>query len=143
MKLFCRSFSLCTILFALSPPLSYASDMAAVCPTSIKTNQTIISQPDEWRAIQDAVPQWLSEVKFFSGPPDQMMSLKYDEDNDFKGGYHLIWHFQPSKSGYWLACYYLHTTVALARPLPQQTTECKVTYSRAKRPHEIKEITCR
>lgn len=113
------------------------------CPREIQTDQSLKGEVGAWKVLRDQSAHSLSEVKFFSGPPDQMLALKYDDDVELKNGsYYLKWRFPAGNERYWVACYYGRTYIGLSMALPDGVSECRVDYSRTKRP-QILGMVCK
>jgi hypothetical protein len=125
----------------------HARAVDTYCPESIAVKESVEKVPEGWKAAQGDAPVQLSGVTFFSGPPEEKASLVYDSWIKRHGLAYGVWHFQP-KSGppIWMSCSYANTSVVLTKPMPAETSECRVTYD----PNvlvgglpEIKGIACR
>ncbi len=115
------------------------------CPKEITTKQSIENAPAGWTAATDKTPQILAGITFFDGPPEQEASLVYDSYTKSKTVDVAMWRFDRS-AHIWLSCSYHATAVRLSKPLPDKTTECRVTYSREVHVDgngEIKSISCK
>lgn len=96
------------------------------CPATVLVEQKIQQFPAGWRALNNKLPNRLSAITFYDGPPEQNASLVNDASN--KLNMEDTWHFQPGSEGIWIACSYAFTEVVLARQLPRGTAQCSVTY---------------
>jgi hypothetical protein len=107
----------------------YAPAADTYCPNSIAVKQSIEEVPEGWKAVEGGARLQLSGITFFSGPPQEKASLAYDSWVKRKGLAYGVWHFEP-KSGrrIWLSCSYANTSVVLTKPMPAETSECRVTY---------------
>jgi len=123
---FVRTIS-CAVALLLVADISRALDQ--YCPKEITTRQAIENAPPGWTAASDKTPQILAGITFFDGPPEQEASLVYDSYTKSKTVDVALWRFDRS-AHIWLSCSYHATAVKLSKPLPAQTTECRVTYSR-------------
>lgn len=83
-----------------------------------------------WTASVDKMTHQLSAVTFYDGPIEENASLVPDRDTSTQKTRSAFWQFDAkSKRGYWLACRYSGTSLALSRALPKGLTQCKVTYN--------------
>src|ERR1700743_331943 len=101
--------------------LSFQGPPGALCPPTLKVNQQLAEPIPGWAASPDGVPNQLSGVTFFGGPPEQKASLAPDKETKTDS----TWYFtKPS----WLACHYSGTSLMLTKQLPKGTHSCTVTF---------------
>jgi hypothetical protein len=102
-----------------------------VLPPAIETRQEVSTVPAGWVALQEAIPNQVAGITVFDGRPEQKASLVPDSEQNQKAENRLAvtWRLAPlSPDGIWLSFSYASTSVVLARPLPQGTTELRVLY---------------
>jgi hypothetical protein len=98
------------------------------CPLTVKVEQKAVSPSREWRVSYSFLPHRLEMVTFFSGPPEENVSLVYDERSKVRGGWVGTWNLPHDTRGYWIRCSYEGTSVELSRRLPDTVGSCRVTY---------------
>ena len=122
------------------------AETISVCPSTFRVEQRAEAPPG-WSTVVDGRPRALSMVTFFDGPPDQLASLKYDEEVTRDDHWIATWSFLPNPRGYWISCAYDGAAVSLIRELPASVTRCQVTYERLVRFASgvpvVKRIDCR
>jgi hypothetical protein len=138
------AFLLALLSFAC-PRIALAQE--TYCPQTISVDQKIDKVPGGWAASPDrSATTMLAGVTFFSGPPAQNASLKYDRWTERNGLAYALWRFQPKSSdGIWLSCRYSSTSMVLTKQLPAGTSECTVIYDpkvQISGLPEIRKITC-
>jgi len=107
-----------------------AAEPKISCPASITVQQAIANTPPGWQASENRnLPTSLATVSFFDGPPSQEADLVYDHESRAGKERTAVWRFSPgSKHGIWLQCGYAATTVVLSQRLPDDISECTVSY---------------
>lgn len=96
------------------------------CPPSITVSETLTgATPEPWTAHYDEASRNLAGVNFYDGPPDEQRSLAPSTDS---GGRNPVatWKFGSNPVPVWLSCRYHDSAVTLARPLPANYRECRV-----------------
>jgi len=136
--------ALALIILTLGTSTCLAQDK--YCPQSISVDQKIENAPSGWAASDDHSASSLAALTFFSGPPSEDASLKYDRWTVRNGLAYATWKFEPdSPGGIWLTCRYSSTRVVLTKKLPQNISECTVTYDpkvQVSGSPEIRKIAC-
>jgi hypothetical protein len=100
-------------------------------PPTIETKQEVKTIPAGWVTLLEAVPNQVAGITVFDGRPEQKASLVPDNEEKQKAENRLAvtWRLAPlSSEGAWLTLSYASTSVVLARPLPEGTTELRVFY---------------
>lgn len=69
-------------------------------------------------------------MTIFDGPPEQMASLKYDDERTTKTEIIQTWQLPASDRGYWMVCGYSNTTTLLRRKLPDDVRACEVVFEK-------------
>lgn len=107
-----------------------AAEVEAACPTSIAVRQNIAGVPQGWTSAVDSNARTeLASVTFFDGPPSEQASLVYDSESHAGKKRTATWRFnQDTKRAVWMQCSYAATAVVLSKRLPEQVSECTVTY---------------
>ncbi|HVN29614.1 MAG TPA: STY0301 family protein [Candidatus Binataceae bacterium] len=105
---------------------SVATSYAQVaCPASVAVDQKA-SAPEDWSLGYSKAPAELSSVTIFAGPPEEMASLKYDDERTAGNEIIQTWQLPASPHGYWIVCGYTNTTAQLRRKLPDDSRACEV-----------------
>lgn len=115
------------------------------CPKAIHTKQALDGAAAGWTVSVRKTDHVLAGITFFDGPPEQEASLVYDSYSKGKVTDLAVWHFDRSLH-IWISCVYQGTVVALSNALPENTTECKVTYAPGVHVDgypEIKQVVCK
>ena len=95
------------------------------CPSTITVEQKA-SAPNDWSLGYAKDAAELSSVTIFEGPPEELASLKYDDERTVKDEIIQTWELPASKRGYWIVCGYANTTAQLRRKLPDDIRACEV-----------------
>jgi hypothetical protein len=114
--------------FALSAPKVWK--LVVILPF-IETRQEVTTVPSGWLASTGASPNRIAGITVFDGRPEQKASLAPGSEEKQKGGGKLFvtWQLAPlSTEGAWIAVSYSSTSVMLAKSLPKDATELRVTY---------------
>ncbi len=111
------------------------------CPNEIKTEQSALNMPVGWSSSIDSVNarEYLEGVSFYSGPPAQMADLVPDDENAKQPS---LWTFAPGEK-IWMVCRYANTKVRLARELPKDTKQCRVSWGKKSEDPLISTIVCK
>jgi hypothetical protein len=110
------------------------SAQTMTCPATIVVGQELKGTIPGWEPITDDIPQRLSYVTFYDGPPKEKASLVYDSSSKQGNLETALWRFAKSADRpIWLACSYSGTTIALAQELPRTISSCTVTYNAQQR----------
>jgi hypothetical protein len=99
------------------------------CPATIQVAQKVGTTPPGWTASHEKVTPELARVTFFDGPPAEMASLVYDQQQAKGNDLILTWTFGDQKQaarGIWISCAYSRTTALLQRRLADSTKSCTV-----------------
>jgi hypothetical protein len=130
---------ICTILVAaISLPCWAATEHQIVCPASLpRTTIQITTPPQGWTPF---VPfEYRQDIPLHSagimwGPPSMMGVSKPPIIRTVKGKPTEKWdELGREPSGKWMGCYYgenRRDDFVLSQPLPDNTTECTVTYGK-------------
>ena len=100
------------------------------CPPSVNVEQKGAA-PKEWSVDYSKMAAELSSVTIFDGPPEEMASLKYDDERSAKGEIIQTWELPANQRGYWIECGYVNTTAQLRRKLPDDIRSCEVVLERS------------
>jgi len=112
---------------ALSPSPATAEESTALCPERLETEQSIRAPVEGYQAVDAIDKHFWSEVIFYQGRPEKMISLLYETDaNTPDHGFTLTWRLDP-KIEYWIECQYSSTSIVLRKKLPP-VSACEVTY---------------
>jgi hypothetical protein len=95
------------------------------CPQNISVEQKAAA-PNEWSVVYSKASADLSSATIFEGPPEELASLKYDDERNAKDEIIQTWKLPASERGYWIACGYSNTTAELRRKLPNDLRACEV-----------------
>ena len=122
-----RPCSLILVLLCIARP---ASATPASCPAFITVTETAADAPVGWNVLQHSVAKRrLLRVGIHGRAALEAEFVPDDESTDERDVWTLTPHPADAGDGpYWVFCYYEHTDVVLARPLPPETGECIVTY---------------
>jgi hypothetical protein len=128
-----KSVLVCLILLSVPQvALSAQKDWKVfLLPPTIETKQEVKTIPAGWVALLEAVPNQVAGITVFDGRPEQKASLVPGNEEKQKAENRLAvtWQLAPlSPEGIWLAFSYASTSVVLAKPLPEGTTELRVLY---------------
>ena len=108
---------------------AHAADLAITCPASLAVRQSLTTVPTGWDSGTSSAPIVLSTVSFFEGPPSEQADLVYDRESDSGNKRTATWQFSAdNKRGIWLQCGYAATTALVSKRLPNNISECTVTY---------------
>jgi hypothetical protein len=101
------------------------------CPESIEVSEPQLVAPVRgWTAMDEKMKHQLSDISFYDGPVSENASLAPDGGTKTQKTRTELWQLDSkSVRGYWLACRYSGTTLALTRPLPKGLTQCAVVYN--------------
>jgi hypothetical protein len=99
------------------------------CPSTVTVkDQELAQAPADWTVVHAQQPHRLAGVTFYEGPPEQEASLAPDSRRKITAQKETqTWRFLGP--GIWIACSYSATDLALAQPLPKNTSSCTVTYN--------------
>ena len=135
---------------APAPAPAAQSGVFAPCPPTIQVEQKVAAAPPGWTVSHEKVASDLAQVTFFDGPPAEMVSLVYDEQQQKGNDLILTWKFDDPKQaarGIWMSCAYGRTTALLERRLPASTKSCTVSLDKQTTGPNgtptIKQIQCR
>jgi hypothetical protein len=102
-----------------------AADAQVACPPNISVEQKAAA-PNEWSVDYSKAQAALSSATIFEGPPEELASLKYDDERSTKDEVIQTWELPVSERGYWIVCGYTNTTAQLRRKLPNDIRACVV-----------------
>jgi hypothetical protein len=113
---------------ATTPAAETTPAPSATCPSDISVAQSLSAPATGWDSFEDDTPTQLMSVGVFDGHPREQASLVPDSDTESAGRRVVVWQLaeKPAR-GYWLACYYDHSRIALTRMLPAGITRVEVT----------------
>jgi hypothetical protein len=117
------------LAFGATSVYAQAAHAQVVCPPSVAVEQKAAT-PNEWSVEYSKQPAELAAVTIFDGPPEQMASLKYDDERTTKSEIIQTWKLPPSDRGYWMVCGYSNTTTLLRRKLPNDVRACEVVFEK-------------
>lgn len=122
-------YAICLVLIVLLSlaPANSRSEAFQTCPSTIETKQKIRKSLAGWESYEEPFKNRLRVVMFFDGHPSKKASLKYDSEEEYKDGAVLLWELRGPVE-YWLQCGYSETSVKLARRLPANISQCRVSY---------------
>jgi hypothetical protein len=109
-------------LFSLGERDAHAQ---VACPSSIAVEQKAAA-PNDWSLGYSKDAAELSSVTIFDGPPEELASLKYDDQRTVKDDVIQRWELPASPRGNWIVCGYTNTTAQLRRKLPDEVRACEV-----------------
>lgn len=139
----CPIYLLMVGIIAL-PLLSLEAKAAdTMCPAFIEAQRSVKVLPAGWAAIikEEHIP--LHHIEIFDGPVEEMASLIPDLEKDT----YAAWKLGAYKRGIWLGCFYDGAVIKLSKRLPDNLSECKVTYNPALRvapgARQILRVECR
>jgi hypothetical protein len=115
--------SIAAVLLGTFPTGAALAQVA--CPPNISVAQKATA-PSEWSADYSKLPAALSSVTIFEGPPEELGSLKYDDERTTKDSVIQTWELPASDRGYWIVCGYTNTSAQLRRKLPSELHACEV-----------------
>lgn len=118
-----RIASIAAVLLATFAPRVALAQVA--CPPNISVEQKATA-PNEWSTDYSKLPSALSSVTIFEGPPEELGSLKYDDERTTKDAIIQTWELPASERGYWIVCGYSNTSAQLRRKLPNDVHACEV-----------------
>ena len=110
-------------VFSLSTTCAHAQ---IACPSTIAVEQKA-SPPNDWSLGYSKDATELSSVTIFDGPPEELASLKYDDERTGKDEIVQTWELPANPRGYWIVCGYANTTAQLRRKLQDSIRACEVT----------------
>ena len=111
-----------------SPPAASNGAPSATCPPTVAVAQSLSVAAAGWESFEDDSPSQLMSVGVFNGHPLEQASLVPDSDTESAGRRVAVWQLAENGSRrYWLACYYDHSRIALARMLASDITRVEVT----------------
>ena len=113
------------LLFLVVSSLAFAADQ--YCPADISVKQEATQVPKSWRTFSEKMPHRLAAIGFYDGPPEENASLVSDSGS--KNGVTETWRFGPNTKRIWITCSYASTDIALTQELPENTSECTVSYN--------------
>jgi hypothetical protein len=113
------------------------------CPETLAVAENVTAVPDGWRSVTNQDHHSLAGVSLSEGDPADQATLVPTSNR--KQGKTIVatWALPPSKAGYWLACLYTGTGMALAKPLPAGVKSCRVESDAATDPPSPTKIDCR
>jgi hypothetical protein len=111
-----------TLLVSCGNLAAYAQ---VACPPNISVEQKAAA-PNEWSVDYSKAQAALSSATIFEGPPEELASLKYDDERTTKDEVIQTWELPVSERGYWIVCGYTRTTAQLRRKLPGDIRACEV-----------------
>lgn len=126
MKNLVFTINLFLIVLLSFAPANSSSEAFQTCPDTIETKQKIRKRPVGWESYEEPFKNKLEGVTFYYKHPSKIMSLKYDSEEEHKDGAVYLWNLGPAE--YWLECGYSETSVQLARRLPANISQCRVSY---------------
>lgn len=95
------------------------------CPTKITVTQNVTGHYAGWRVFKNEVPHFLTGIHFYSHQPEESANLKPETANDARA----VWHFAATDKIF-LVCQYNQTSTQLTQALPDQLTQCTVSYDK-------------
>ena len=104
---------------------NFAAYAQIACPKNISVEQKAVA-PNEWSVDYSKAPSALSSATIFEGPPEEQVSLKYDDERTMKGEIIQTWALPASERGYWIVCGYANTSAQLRRKLANDIRACDV-----------------
>ena len=99
------------------------------CPPTVSVEQKA-SAPNDWSLGYSKDAAELSSVTIFDGSPEELASLKYDDERTVKDEIVQTWELPASPRGYWIVCGYANTTAQLRRKLPDRVRACEVVFEK-------------
>jgi hypothetical protein len=124
--------NLATCLVCILPITSLAASEQISCPATLEV-KTSATPPTGWQLVPATGNTLLERVGFYSGPPSEQASLVPDSTKNSKDEVRDIWTFVPNeKETIWVNCFYLGTTLTLAKPLRKGSKRCEVRYKTSK-----------
>jgi hypothetical protein len=98
-------------------------------PQEITTKQEIVTTPEGWVAAKDTLPNRLSTVTIFDGPPEDKASLVYNDEKKSKNKTIASWKFSGATDEHiWITCAYSETNIIIKKQLPVGIKELRVFY---------------
>ncbi len=126
MKHFVRLLSLTWVGLAST---AQSAPLIIECPASIKPTVSVGIVPPGWSTVSGEASSPFDGLSIFDGNPSELASLVPDRDlPDTKVGTHgeAEWDFEGGAKNIWVGCSYAHTTVSLARAIPDGVVKCRV-----------------
>lgn len=106
-----------------------AARAQVVCPPSVSVEQKATA-PNEWSLDYSKASAELSSVTIFDGAPEELASLKYDDERTTRDEIIQTWELPANDRGYWIVCGYSNSTVLLRRRLPNDARACAVVFEK-------------
>jgi hypothetical protein len=139
-----RTFLILISLFAWLP--IHASADTFSCPQYVTASSAnVVEVPTPWKVYSQSNKLKVVSAGFSDGQPFDMAYLKPYRTHQ-KGNLTIVrWKFEgPYPKGKWLSCDYEGGLFSLARELPNNLSECVVTYEKTKAGNtQPSSITCK
>lgn len=120
---------LALILAALALPA--AANDNTPCPLVLPSTTVEVKAPVGWTGYSPSIMR-LTGYGMMAGPPDSMTYLVPSGSKKLKNGSSSSWAFTKGEER-WMYCTYDNSSVIqIARPLPDISTECSLSYKRDK-----------
>jgi len=113
-------------LFA--PVVGWCAPKPVGCPASLDVKNSVIA-PAGWSVVEASGASALDRIGFSVGPATERAALVPDKTQNKKGESKDVWNFQPGAAEtIWASCFYVGTTLSIARPMEQGVRRCEVRY---------------
>jgi hypothetical protein len=115
--------SLLSTLPAAAAPLVFD------CPRVIDIAQTTHTSDRSWEQVTDSElpPATLTTVTVYTEHPSDGGNLVPDQTERHDETEVTLWRLPPDSAPYWMACVYRQSRILLAKPIPLQARQCRLT----------------
>jgi hypothetical protein len=124
---------------AAAPPIVFD------CPRVIDIAQTTLTSDPAWELVADTElpPATLSTVAVYTQHPSDGGNLVADQTERTEQTEVTWWRLPPDSAPYWMACVYHHSRILLAKPVPLEARQCRLTSAlRGQQPAEVLSFVC-
>ncbi len=126
-----------------APAATAKAQVVVQCPASIQVQQTPAPvSPAGWEARGSREAHPLTNVAFYSGPPDEQVQLAPSSSQRKAKVLTSRWSLPPSDRVYWVACEYAGTSAIAARPLDSGAVSCMAEHDLNSAPPVLKRWNC-
>jgi hypothetical protein len=127
--------------------LSLAGAAPAIydCPRIIDIEQTTRTTDATWELVTDSElpPPSLSSVTVYTQHPSDAGNLVADQTENLDQTQITTWRLPADSAPYWMACIYTHSRVVLAKPIPLEARQCRLTEAlRGQKTNGVLSFTC-
>lgn len=136
---------LCLLAASLYLPIAGAAPVIFDCPRVIDIEQTSRTVDQTWQLVVDSElpPASLATIAVYTQHPSDGGNLVPDHIEKFDQSQVTTWRLPPDSAPYWMACVYTQSRILLAKPIPADAMQCRLTESlRTQQPSGVIAFLC-